>query len=461
METLAEKLVQVLPSNSQLVWQKMGMIAFFHFGMNTFTDKEWGDGQEEPRLFNPSNLDTDQWCQAIKAAGMKGCILTAKHHDGFCLWDTKYTDHSVMHSPYQKDVVRQLSDSCRKYDLALGLYLSPWDRHEATYGSGEPYNDYFCAQLEELLTDYGPLFEVWFDGACGEGPNGKVQQYDWERIYALIRKCQPEACIAVCGPDVRWCGNEAGTWRDSEWSVVPASLRDNEKIQKNSQQADDAAFRERTIDTSEMDLGSRAVMVKANEWAWYPAEVNTSIRPGWFYHQSEDDKVKPLDWLFDLYEHTVGGNAVLLLNLPPDREGRVQGNDVKRLEELGKKISSFSAIEIREAKADFETVGHEAANAVKKDEAYWKPEDGQEAAQITFYLDEARPFSRVVLGEQIAKSQRIEKFEIWANNSCLYSGTTVGYKKICAFETVCADQVTLRILKSRVAPTIREFELLQ
>jgi alpha-L-fucosidase len=466
IDALAQRLVQVRPSERQLRWQRMGMNAFFHFGINTFTGREWGTGREDPAAFDPPSVDADQWCRAVKRAGIRGCILTAKHHDGFCLWDTNQTRHSAMYSPFGKDVVRLLADACRRHDLKLGLYLSPWDRREPSYGSGKAYDDFFCAQLAELLTGYGPLFELWFDGACGEGPNGRVQRYDWERIYALIRRHQPDACIAVCGPDVRWCGNEAGAWRESEWSAVPASLRDCEKIQAASQRSDGARFRSRGIRSGDMDLGSRRVMAKAGEWAWYPAEVNASIRPGWFYHASEDEQLKSADWLLDLYEHTVGGNAVLLLNVPPAPDGRIHAFDEARLAELGERIRARYGENLAQGariEASAEAAGHEARHALTEDESFWMPEDGCEAAELCVRLPQPREISRVVLEEQVTMSQRVERFELAAGlggeERTIYSGTTIGLRRICSFPTVPADRVTLRILESRVAPTIRHFAL--
>ncbi|MFR3225861.1 MAG: alpha-L-fucosidase, partial [Blautia massiliensis (ex Durand et al. 2017)] len=219
----------VTPSPRQLRWQELEFYGFIHFGMNTFTGREWGDGTASPALFDPQDLDPDQWAQAAAAAGMRGLILTCKHHDGFCLWPSRYTDYTVAASPWQGgkgDVVRQTAEACRRAGIRFGVYLSPWDRHEATYGSGEAYNRFYLNQLTELLTGYGELFCVWLDGACGEGPDGRVQHYDWQGWYDAVRRCQPGAVICVSGPDVRWCGNEAGHTRPAEWSVVPAALQD-------------------------------------------------------------------------------------------------------------------------------------------------------------------------------------------------------------------------------------------
>lgn len=227
MRTPEEQLryaVSITPSPRQLAWQQLEFYAFFHFGINTFTNREWGDGSENPALFDPDALDADQWVQAVKKAGMRAVILTCKHHDGFCLWPSAFTDHSVKNSPWkngQGDMVREVSDACRRHGLKFGVYLSPWDRHDSRYGTGKAYDDYYVDQLTELATNYGELFCFWFDGACGEGKNGKKQSYDWLRYYATVRRLQPDAVISVCGPDVRWCGNEAGVCRSSEWSVVP------------------------------------------------------------------------------------------------------------------------------------------------------------------------------------------------------------------------------------------------
>ena len=295
--------------------------AFIHFTVNTFTDREWGDGTESPEIFEPYALDTEQWAKAVKSAGMRGLILTCKHHDGFCLWDTKTTAHNVMNSPFAKDIVRQASEACKKYGIKFGVYLSPWDRNSPLYGKGKEYDDFFISQLTELLTGYGEVFSVWFDGACGEGPNGKKQYYDWERYYRVIRKLQPNACISVCGPDIRWCGNEAGHTRPAEWSVVPKRAKNSEIIAEKSQQEDNEEFRQRRVDARDEDLGSRQALENEQELIWYPAEVNTSIRPGWFWHSAENSQVKPLSALTEIYEKSVGGNATFLLNIPPNRQG--------------------------------------------------------------------------------------------------------------------------------------------
>jgi len=401
---------QVKPSPRQLAWQETEFYAFIHFTVNTFTDREWGDGTESPAIFAPTELDAAQWVDACKAAGMRGLILTCKHHDGFCLWPSRYTDHTVVSSPFrdgQGDLVREVADACREAGLKFGVYLSPWDRHEPSYGDSEAYNTFFVNQLTELLTGYGELFTVWFDGACGEGPNGKRQVYDWDAYYAVIREHQPGAVISVCGPDVRWCGNEAGHTRPVEWSVVPATLQDNEKIQSESQQADDPAFARR-IGTSEDDLGSRVVVAEAESLIWYPAEVNTSIRPGWFYHASEDDRVKTVAELADLYERTVGGNATFLLNLPPDRRGLIHETDAARLRELGdwlrRRYASDLARGVRcTASASSDSEHGPARLTDGRPDTYWQASEGEEQAWIELELGEA---------QELERSGRVERPEV-------------------------------------------------
>ncbi|OWA37314.1 alpha-fucosidase [Saccharibacillus sp. O16] len=460
---------QIVPSARQLAWQELEFYGFIHFTVNTFSNREWGDGSESPAIFAPSALDARQWARAARDAGMSGLILTCKHHDGFCLWPSLYTDHSVRSSPWrggQGDLVRETAEACREYGLKWGIYLSPWDRHEPSYGDSEAYNDFFVHQLEELLTGYGEIFSVWFDGACGEGPNGKRQVYDWERYYATIRRHQPRAVISVCGPDVRWCGNEAGHTRSSEWSVVPASLQDNEKIQANSQTEDDGRFAAR-INSDEDDLGSRGMIARANELIWYPAEVNTSIRPGWFYHPEEDDQVKRADVLLELYERIVGGNSCFLLNLPPDQRGLIHEHDVAQLEELGRWIAATYDSRRDQAAAAVLTVSscqpeHEGERMLDGNpDSWWEAEEDAEQAVIELEWEKDCTFDRIVLMEQISTGQRIEAFTIEGEKGdgsavLLLEGTVVGHKWIGRLEkpeTVRRLRVTIE--QSRWNPTLR------
>lgn len=459
--------VKVVPSERQINWQKMEFYGFVHFGINTFTDREWGLGTEDPKLFNPTELDADQWVRVFKSAGMRGLILTCKHHDGFCLWPSKYTDYSVASSDWRGgrgDVVREVSDACRRGGIKFGIYLSPWDRHEKTYGDSDAYNRFYLNQLRELLTSYGEIFCVWLDGACGEGPNGKRQVYDWEAYYRLIRELQPGAVISVCGPDVRWVGNEAGHCRESEWSVVPAVLTRAEWTQERSQKEDDREFARR-INTQDADLGSREAIRGIRELVWYPAEVNTSIRPGWFYHPSEDDKVRTVDELLSTYYGSVGGNACFLLNVPPDRRGLIHERDAAVLEQLGQILrATFAENLASQAKvyaSDTLDEGHKVENVLDGDmDTYWRPSDGNESPVIEIDLLRPVTFDRIVLCEHIRSSQRIERFTVYYKNDgdwveC-YRGTVVGYKRICCIERVEARYLRIEINESRFYPTLSE-----
>ncbi len=462
---LDHRLIQVVPSPRQKALQEMEFYAFVHFTVNTFTDREWGDGSESPAVFNPEKLDADQWVQAIKAAGMKGLILICKHHDGFCLWPSKHTAHSVAASPWkngQGDVVAEVSAACRRAGIRFGVYLSPWDRHEKCYGTGKEYDDYFVAQLTELMTNYGNIFCAWFDGACGEGPNGKKQVYDWPRYYEVIRRLQPGATIHICGPDVRWCGNEAGDTREAEWSVVPLRTQDTEKIKENSQQSDDESFRQRRISASDQDLGSREILANEPDLVWYPAEVDTSIRPGWFWHASEDDKVRPLEKLIDIYEKSVGGNATLLLNIPPTSEGLFHQHDVARLQQFGQYLADCYGDNLAASAAMTASPaapGHDIGCALTADESYYLPAQENVPAEITLAWPEEIVFRRIVLQEQISQSQRVERYAIdalvngqWRE---IAAGRVIGHKRIVVLEKTAAQAIRIRIEDARVAPTIR------
>ena len=322
---------------------------FLHFGVNTFTDREWGDGTEDPAIFDPTQLDARQWARAAKRGGFRTLILTAKHHDGFCLWPTRTTEHSVAKSPWrggQGDVVRELVDACRAEGLRAGVYLSPWDRNNPTYGDSPRYNDLYCDQLTELLGNYGELAEVWFDGANGEGPNGKKQAYDWPRVWALVRRMQPNAVIfSDAGPDVRWCGNENGVAGDPNWSTVdpdavPYPGASGPRVDEMLKHGDPS--------------GS----------AWRPAEADVSIRKGWFYHTADDERVKTVDELVALYFSSVGHNAKLLLNVPPTRAGLLHETDVARLAAFRDRLSRLFAIDhAAGARVDWTSLGGGSAEA--------------------------------------------------------------------------------------------------
>lgn len=462
-----ERLVRVRPDKRQVEFQKVEFYAFIHFTINTYTGKEWGDGTESPEIFMPDHLDAAQWVTAIKDAGMRGLILTCKHHDGFCLWPSRYTRHSVAASPYKGgkgDIVREVADACQAAGIKFGVYLSPWDRNSELYGRGKEYDDYFVNQLTELLTNYGPVFDVWFDGACGEGAGGMRQCYNWERYYEVIRKLQPDACINVCGPDIRWCGNEAGDTRDAEWSVVPARLRDTEMIADKSQQTDDTdfSFRRRTISSSDADLGSREFLKDEPDLIWYPVEVNTSIRPGWFYHQEEDDKVRSLEELSQIYFHSVGGNGTFLLNIPPNKEGLLAKEDVERLKELGeflRKAFKRNLVEEAVLAVDSYKEGFEIENVREPGYGkYFSTREGITSCTIDIEFEEETVIHYLILQENIEMSQRIEGFSVWTetdgNLREVYRGKVVGYKHIAQLKGIRTKFLQIKIHDARVCPTV-------
>jgi alpha-L-fucosidase len=436
----------VRPSPRQIAWQELEFYGFIHFGMNTMTDREWGLGHEDPALFDPQRLDAGQWVDSLKSAGMRGVILTCKHHDGFCLWPSALTRHSVAASPWrggQGDVVAEVAKACAARGMKFGVYLSPWDRTDARYGTGAGYDDYFVGQLRELLTGYGPIFSVWLDGANGEGANGKVQLYDWDRYFATIRELQPDAVITICGPDVRWCGNEAGHTRENEWSVVPASLRDAERTASKSQKADDGQF-SRLVKSDEEDLGSRAAILSSTDpLVWYPAEVNTSVRPGWFYHASEDAEVRSAAELFDIYRGSVGGNATFLLNVPPAPDGLIAAPDVEVLGELGRTIEAF--------------YGRDVAPAATV---------STEGAVTSLSWLEPVEIDGVVLGEDISQGQQVDGLRIegqvadgpWRE---LASVGSIGYRRIVGFAPAQVTQVRLTVTSARGPVALRQSMVLR
>jgi len=450
---LITRAANVRPSPQQLAWQKLEFIAFIHYTVNAFTDREWGDGTEDPAIFNPTQLDVRQWVRTCKDAGMKMIILTAKHHDGFCLWPSKYTEHTVKNSPYKNgkgDIVGELAEACREAGLKLGLYLSPWDRHEPTYGDTEGYNEFYKNQLRELLTNYGEVTEVWMDGA--KGRDAKDMEYDFLGYYATVRELQPNAVI-FNGPDIRWVGNERGYARESEWSVMNRN---------------DKPFG--FINATAKDLGSLEALGDGERLIWYPAETDVSIRPGWFYHASQDGKVKSVEHLLDIYFSSVGYNSVLLLNLPPDRRGLIHENDVRRLREFRKVLDAiFDENLAASAKATASNVkGDNPAFAAEKitdgdPDTYWTTDDWTTAATVEFDLGKTRTFNVAELAEQIEIGQRIAEFALDAQDNGTWKefarGTTVGYKRLLRFDTVTTRRLRLRILDSRVCPTLANLAL--
>lgn len=457
----------ICPSKRQIAYQQTEYYAFIHFTVNTFTGREWGDGTEPESIFNPVMLDAEQWVKTAKDGQMKGVILTCKHHDGFCLWPSAFTEHSVKNSPYKDgrgDIVKEVSEACRKHGLKFGVYLSPWDRNQKTYGQGEEYNDFFVGQLTELLTNYGDVFAVWFDGACGEGENGLRQTYDWKRYYEVIRTLQPDACICVCGPDIRWCGNEAGDTRPSEWSVVPRRLSWAETVEGKSQKEDNIEFRVKRIQSEDLDLGSRTALEQEEDLIWYPAEVNTSIRPGWFFHAEENDQVKSYEELKKVYLNSVGGNATFLLNLPPDANGLIYSKDVEVIAQLGRFIKKTFELNLAEEavlSVSEELAGYEIEHVcVPGYEHYFRTPEEKTAEEIVLQWNQEQKIRYIVLQECIEKSQRIEQFEVRyldknGEERLAYTGTTVGYKKIIELEDeICTTRLIVAIRDARVYLTV-------
>jgi len=463
-EAIIEKAARVAPSDRQVAWQELEFTMFAHFGMNTFTNREWGQGTEDPTLFNPTAFDAGQWVRVAVNAGMKMIILTAKHHDGFCLWQTDYTSHCVKSSPWmggKGDVVASLAKACRDAGIKFGVYLSPWDRHEQTYGTDQ-YNDYFVNQLTELLTKYGTIDEVWFDGACGEGPNGKRQVYDWLRFYSTIRKLQPQATIAVMGPDVRWVGTESGYGRPTEWSVVPYQSGNTESIAAASQQAPTDGVFIPAGDMMQQDLGSRSKIIQAPALIWYPSEVDVSIRPGWFYHPSEDERVKTPEKLLDIWFASVGQNSLLLLNVPPDTRGLIHENDEAILTEFKKirdEVFNQNLLADAKVEASSSAFGTKPSNVLVRGlDKFWMPKKSENVPFLTFEMPAEVTFDCLEIRENIRYGQRIEQFsiEVWKDNRWreVTRATTAGYSRFLRFEPVTASKVRLRIIQCRSTPSI-------
>ena len=462
-----KRLVKAVPSARQIAYENMEFFCFIHFTVNTFTGSEWGDGTEPESIFNPTELDARQWAKTAAEGGMKGLILTCKHHDRFCLWPSKYTEHSIKNSPYKNgkgDIVRETAEACCRHGLKFGIYLSPWDRNQPCYGMGKEYDDYYLNQLTELLTEYGDIFVIWLDGACGEGPNGKVQKYDWQRYYKVMRELQPNAVISISGPDIRWCGNEAGEVRPSEWSVVAKDMTDPAITAALSQQEDNEEFRNRPLDETQTDLGSRERLANEKELAWYPAETDVSIRPGWFYHEEEDDQVRSFENLKDIYLKSVGGNTTLLLNLPPMKNGRIHETDAANLKQLGEFIENTFKYNLVD-EAGITSIPpldcwEKEPTVLRNDdyETYFMNEAGTNKLMIKINWIEKKKLNYLVLKEAIPFSQRVEKFKVcYEENGSMkecYNGTTIGYKKIIDLKGIQTDFLAIVIEDSRVAPVM-------
>ncbi|MBE6710912.1 MAG: alpha-L-fucosidase [Clostridia bacterium] len=432
----------VKPSARQMNWFDTEFYAFVHFTVNTYTDLEWGLGDEPESIFNPYDLNCDEWVEAVKSAGMKGLVLTAKHHDGFCLWPSAYTEHSVKNSPWKDgkgDVVRECAEACKRGGIKFGVYLSPWDRNSKYYGT-DAYNDYYCNQLTELLTNYGELFMVWFDGACGEGPNGKKQVYDFDRYIALIRKYQPNACIFNDhGPDVRWCGNEAGQARRAEWAVVPTELCYRCDVQTGPgplAEGADLSF----MYNSDQNIGELNNIMYSKGLGFAGSEIDMSIRPGWFYHEKEEPH--SLDRLFRTYINSCGANTSFNLNVPPMPSGRFDPRDIQRLKELGELLeNSFG-----ESK--------KVPCTVKKIDT-----GSDTQCKYEIELPEETDVRFVELREDLAAAgQRIESFRIYGDDGCKYYDYTVGHRRLCWMKTK-TKKLILHITSARDEVVLRDISV--
>lgn len=432
-----DRLISVLPSKRQQRLAEKPFYLFMHFGMNTATSREWGVGNEKVTDFTIKKINAAQWIKCAQSSGATGIILTCKHHDGFCLWPSDYTSFSVKYSDFEGDIVKMVSDECRKAGLDFGVYLSPWDMHEPTYGTPD-YNDYFCNQLTELLTNYGTISEVWFDGA--KGADAKAFEYDWQRYYKLIRELQPDANIAVCGPDIRWVGNEGGKTRKSEFSVVPSYLKMAETVAEKSQHAESDAGGMKKRTSTDEDLGSRDLLKNCPEICWYPAEVDVSIRKGWFYSKKTNFTVKSAKKLFNIYLNSVGNNCTLLLNVPPSDKGTIHINDAVALRSLGNKIEELYSKPVLVEKFGM-----------------LKETDGM----LDFTFDSEKKLKYVILKEDIRYSQRVEAFDIFlkkenGNYVHVYSGTVIGSCKIATLKGKKCTGARVIIRQSRSAPVLSE-----
>ena len=425
-----------IPTNMQLEWQNSELEMFIHFGINTFTNNEWGDGTDDPSIFNPTKLNAEQWVKTAKENGFKYIILTVKHHDGFCLWPSKFTSYSIKNSPYKNgdgDIVKEFADACHNNGIKFCFYLSPWDRHEKTYGTDE-YNTYFQNQLIELLTNYGDVGEVWFDGANGEGPNGKTQELNYDLFFSTIRHYQPNALIAQNGPDVRWIGNEDGLGSDTEWCAQPRRY----SIQNASE----------------------------NGKVWYPSECDVSIRPGWFYHTAEDMQIKSVNQLTDIYFKSVGKNSNLLLNVPPNKDGLISDYDVQRLNEWKQKLNMifandiFKGQQIESTNVRNNADDYSAKNCLDgNSNSFWTTDKNITTAEISITLPQKENLNIIRLEEAIEYGQRIKSFEVYFDNNGImekiFEGTTIGRSRIITFNKINTNRIKIVIKDSYASPTLR------
>ncbi len=450
-----------VPSAAQLKWHRMEMNAFIHFTINTFTDLEWGMGGESPKLFTPAEFDPDQWVAVLNEAGFKGVILTCKHHDGFCLWPSKYTEHSVKNSAFQNgqgDVVKDVAAACQRRGLKFGIYVSPWDRNHPGYGT-EEYVTYYRNQLQELFNNYGPVFEMWFDGANGGtgyygGKNERrtingATYYDWPRTLNMVRTLEPDVIFfSDAGPGVRWVGNERGVAGETNWNTI-------------------------SIDT--LYAGKPAIEKLLNTGhpqgtSWVPAETDVSIRPGWFYHRKEDSLVKSPEMLFDIYLTSVGRGSTLLLNIPPDRRGLFHENDVAALKGFKAMIDNeFKTNLAKDAVVEADSwrgahKDYEAENVLDNDSSsYWTTDDNVTSATLTITFKESQTVKYIVIQEYITLGQRISKVDVEYLDTDMWkplsAATTIGYKRILKVDPVNTSSIRINIRESLACPVIESVRI--
>ncbi len=457
-----EKASLVKPSERQINWQKTEFYGFINFGLPTIVNSEWTDGTVSPANFVPDEFSAEEWVALFKDAGFKGMVLNVKHHDGFCLWNSEYTNYCMKScinwDAEEKDIVKMLSEECANQGLKFGIAISPLDRNSKLFGTGEDYNDYFKALLREVLTNYGDIFYVRFDGANELSKNDEVQEYDWEGYYDVVRECQPSAVISLVGPDVRWYGNEWGVIRENEWSVIPEkhsiynALEESKKPKRRRFFKKDEEF--------QLDLGSRkAIKKEKGEFIWYPCEVSMSIRDRWFYHKDDEYTAKTKDRLLKLYLSSVGANCCFMLGVPPMKNGKFSEMDTQILRALGvdlKRTYTYKVSQIGEMTASSSlSEEYSPANLLDDDEAKtWKPQDDDSQPELVITLSQKDMFDKVVMMENIANGQHIEGYEIYVDEGSgeykkVGSGEVVGYKRIHKITPIEAKRIKIKITSYR------------
>lgn len=443
------------PSLRQLNWQKTEFYAFISYGLPVFTGKQYGDGFTPPAVFWPEDMDTDSWCETVKNAGMKAIVYNCKDFDGFCLWQTEMTNYGIKNSKWEDgkgDMVRLVSDSCKKYGLKFGISIAPFDRHESTYGTGKAYDDWFCGLLTELLTNYGDIFYVRLDGHYGQS-HGKSQDFDWGRYYSLIRKLMPDAVIAFRGPDVRWYGNDKGVTRNEEWSSVPAwhGVKDDGTSMPTPKGKSSAIM--------ELDIGSRKAIKHETDFIWYPCEVFVPMRKNLYFAEDDKYSVKTKDKLLKLYYNSVGNNSALMLGLSPNKRGVLDETDTQILDAFGydlKVMFWHNLLETATVEPSSELSAlYCAENTVKNDDSlFWRPSEKDKTPELVFTLEKEDVFDKLVICENITNGQHVEEFSVSLKNEKgkwreVYNGTTVGYKHICCLKAAQASEIKITFKKFR------------